>query len=167
MTPVLATRRLLLRPIVPDDAPAIARGMSNWDVVQWLTAPPFPYALTDAHHFIDEIVPDTTTWAIDAGEGLIGVIGVKPDLGYWLDAEYHGQRIMSEAAEAVVAWYFEGRDDDLVSGHFVGNGVSQRVLRKLGFAETALEDVLQTATQENVKLQRMILTRQAWENRNG
>lgn len=163
MTPrVLQTRRLTLRPVTLDDAGAIVTGLRDWDVVQWLSAPPFPYAHDDAVHFVTKIIPQTTTWAIDAGEGLIGVIGVKPDLGYWLAATYHGQHIMTEATAVVTAWYFDQSDDDLVSGHFPDNAASRTVLQKLGFVDTEVVDQLQTATQEQVKLQRMVLSKADW-----
>lgn len=165
--PVLQTRRLTLRPVTLEDADAIRRGINNWDVVQWLTAPPFPYSRDDALFFINEVIPKTTTWAIDAGEGLIGVIGVKPDLGYWLDLEYHGQRIMSEAAAAVVAWHFGQSKEALISGHHLGNDASRAVLRKQGFVDAGLEEQLQTATQEKVTVQRMELTHEIWAARHG
>lgn len=165
--PVLKTRRLILRPVAVDDAAAIRRGINNWDVVQWLTAPPFPYSLDDAHHFITQVIPTITSWAIDAGDGFIGTIGFAPDLGYWLDADYHGQRIMSEAAEAVVAWHFAQSEETLVSCHYLGNEPSRRVLQKQGFVDTDLEEQLQTATQENVTVQRMKLTRETWAARHG
>lgn len=163
--PILTTRRLTLRPVKTEDAAEIARGLSNWDVVQWLAAPPFPYALADALAFIDEIIPSTTTWAVDAGEGLIGVIGVKPDLGYWLAVEYHGQHIMSEASAAVVAWYFKQSSEDLISGHFIGNDASRTVLEKLRFVNTEIVDELHAATQDYVKLQRMVLSKANWDAR--
>lgn len=165
--PILQTRRLTLRPVTLDDAPAIQRGINNWDVVQWLTAPPFPYALDDAHYFINDVVPSTTTWAIDAGEGLIGVIGVKPDLGYWLNFDYHGQRIMSEAAEAVVAWHFGQSHERLVSAHYLGNGASRKVLLRQGFVDAGFEVQVQQATQESVTVQRMELTHEIWASRHG
>ena len=163
--PILTTRRLTLRPVAASDAPAIVRAMSNWEVVQWLSAPPFPYSLADAACFISDIVPQTTTWAIDAGEGLIGVIGVKPDLGYWLDTEFHGQHVMSEASAAVTDWYFSQTADDLISGHFAGNAASRNVLEKLGFVDTQLTRVTQESTQSEVSVQRMVLTHARWTDR--
>lgn len=165
--PVLQTRRLTSRPVMPDDAAAIQNGINTWDVVQWLTAPPFPYSRDDAHFFIREVIPATTTWAIDPGEGLIGVIGIKPDLGYWLDHAYHGQRIMSEAAAAVVAWHFGQSDEALMSSHFHGNEASRRVLQKQGFVDAGFEEQLQTATQETVTVQRMELTYKTWMAHHG
>lgn len=163
--PVLETRRLTLRPITIDDAADITRGLSNWDVIQWLTGPPFPYALADAHAFITDVVPLSPMWAIDAGDGLIGVIGLHPDLGFWLDVDYHGQRIMTEAASAVVAWHFEQQATSLMSCHHLGNDASRAVLRKLGFSDCGTETHLQKSTQENVAVKRMVLDQSTWDAR--
>ena len=150
-----------------DDAAAIKRGINNWDVVQWLTAPPFPYSLDDAHDFINQVIPTITSWAIDAGDGFIGTISLAPDLGYWLAADYHGQRIMSEAAEAVVTWHCAQSEETLVSSHYLAKEASRRVLQKQGFVDTGFEEQLQTATQENVTVQRMELTHTTWAARHG
>ena len=163
ISPVLTTRRLILRPITLDDADEITRGLGNWEVVQWLTTPPFPYSRNDAIHFITATIPGTTTWAIDAGDGLIGVIGVKPDLGYWLDAEFHGQHIMTEAVQAVIKWYFTNCDAPLASGYLVGNRASCAILEKLGFVNTILQTQIHTATQDSVTLQCMELTHEHWQ----
>jgi len=165
--PVIATRRLTLRPVTLHDVDAITDAMRHWDVVQWLTAPTFPYARTDAVYFVTQIIPSVTNWAIDAGEGLIGMIGVKPDLGYWLHRDFHGQHIMSEAAEAVTGRYFDQSSDDLVSGHYPNNHASRKVLQRLGFVDVGFADQVQTATQEVVTVQRMALTKVAWGARHG
>lgn len=164
--PVLITRRLTLRPVSPDDADAIVTGLRDWDVVQWLTAPPFPYSRDDVVHFIDKIISQTSTWAIDAGEGLIGVISVKPDLGYWLNMSFHGQHIMTEATHAVVAWYFNQTESDLVSGHIKGNAASRKVLQKCGFIDGPIRDDTHTATNDQVEVQTMTLTKAAWLRQN-
>lgn len=167
LTRHIQTRRLVLRPLQSADAPAIQQGLSLWDVTQWLTVVPFPYTLKDAQDFIRDCLenPQHRHWAIDAGEGLIGLISIKPDMGYWLDFNYHGQGIMSEAAEAIVADHFAQADIDLVSGYHAGNVASARVLEKLGFENAHIETQIQVATQEPVEIQRMILTTSNWKNR--
>lgn len=160
--PTLRSRRVTLRPIVMTDAPAIVDGLRHWDVQQWLSAPPFPYAMSDAHYFIQQVVPVGINWAIDAGDGLIGVVSVKPDLGYWLHEGFHGQGLMSEATATAVDWYFAQTADDLTSAHFLHNVASRAVLTKRGFVDSVRDTVVQTSTQELVTLQRMTLTRSAW-----
>lgn len=153
---------MTLRPLTTADAPAIVRAMNVFDVAKWLSAPPYPYGLDDAHFFINDIAPTETIWAIDIGDGLIGTVGAKPDLGYWLDQRYHGQGIMSEAAMAAVSWYFGHEDADLISGQFVGNIGSRTILQKLGFTDTNMETAVPPSTGETVNLQRMKLSRDQW-----
>ncbi len=160
--PILQADDITLRPLVLHDAGAITSAMSDWNVVQWLSAVPFPYSHADAVYFITEIAPNDTIWAIEGGAGLIGVVGVKPDLGYWLTADYHGQGIMTRAARAAVGWYFDQTDQPLVSGHFPDNIGSRTVLRKLGFQDTDLGSVYQVSQGRDVPLQKMILTQENW-----
>ena len=59
-----------------------------------------PYTAKDAEYFITDIAPNDTIWTIDDGTGLIGVIGVKPNLGFWLRSGLHGRGYMTQAADA-------------------------------------------------------------------
>ena len=53
-TPVLETERLLLRPLVPADAPAIQRRFPRWEIVRYLNERvPWPYPDDGAVHFIE------------------------------------------------------------------------------------------------------------------
>lgn len=47
----MAAALVLTRPW-PEDAPAIADALSDWNVAHWLTAVPWPYRLDDAAAFI-------------------------------------------------------------------------------------------------------------------
>lgn len=164
--PVIKTRRLTLGPITLDDVDGLALGLRDWDVVQWLTAVPFPYSRKDAEFYVTQVVPTARSWGIDAGEGIMGVISLNPHLGYWLAHTFHGQHIMTEASEAIVTWYFDQSAETLVSGHNIGNAASRRVLSKLGFVDTQMDQELQKATNEMVPVQKMELTKSAWTARN-
>ncbi|SEN25892.1 Protein N-acetyltransferase, RimJ/RimL family [Loktanella fryxellensis] len=163
----IATSRLTLRLLVPADDAAVVAALADWQVVRWLTAVPWPFTPVDAAHFRRVIagVPAHPHWALDAGAGLIGVISVKPDLGYWLSSRAHGQGYMSEAARAVIAAIFAVNSAPLVSGHLLDNGPSRAVLRKLGFRDTAIASVAHRATGGAVDVQRMVLTPQDWQAR--
>ena len=89
--PVLQTSDLTLRPLELTDASAITLAIANWDVSQWLSAVPYPYTIDDEEYFITQIALKDTIWAIDNETSLIVVIGVKPDLGYWLRGDLHGK----------------------------------------------------------------------------
>lgn len=140
----IPTARLKLRPLEPEDAPAIANLAGNWNVARWLSMLPFPYALADAEAFIVYArtggAPATgTIAAITRDDELIGLISIEPrqrgmELGYWLGEPHWGNGHMSEAATALVAAFFGQTDaDELQAGYFEGNHASARILAKLGF----------------------------------
>ena len=165
LVPTFHQDGLTLRPIVRDDADAIVSALSQWRVTRWLTNAPFPFGHENAIYFIDEIAnaKGEPFWAIDRGSGLIGVISVKPDLGYWLHPEQHGKGMMTRAVAMACDHHFEGPSTELVSGHFLGNAPSRAVLKKAGFEDTHKEDAVQVSTQKTVVIQRMALTRQRWQ----
>lgn len=163
-TPILNTERLTLRPITLFDAADITACMNQPGVPGWLTAVPFPYTLKDAEDFIRKIAqgPEGHHWAIDAGTGLIGVISIGGELGYWLSADHHGKGFMSEAARAVVAYHFASTDADLQSGYHLGNAASCNVLTKLGFVDSFVDEQIKVATGKPVQIQRMVLSKDRW-----
>ena len=135
----LRTARLLLRPLTRADADAIAEGLQDWEVIRWLTAPPWPYARTDAEWFIGEAEAGRIRppYAITKGGAFLGVVAIGGELGYWLGRAHWGQGIACEAAAALIAHHFETTGAaSIASGHLAGNARSGRVLRKLGFVET-------------------------------
>jgi len=116
-TPVLETERLILRPPRETDIPAMQRRFPRWDIVRYLHAEvPWPYPDDGAATHYEKIRADTARrsqsfWAITLKGGddeLIGLIslwgddGVKRDQrGFWLDPEYWGRGLMTEAANRV------------------------------------------------------------------
>jgi RimJ/RimL family protein N-acetyltransferase len=144
---MLETARLVLRPLERTDAAEIARLISDWDVIRWLTRPPHPYALADAEDFIDRVaIEDSSSrqirCAITHDGTFIGSAGIDHrergmNLGYWLGKPFWGKGLMTEAARALVRHFFAvNLDPEIVSGHLQGNEASGRVLRKLGFEIT-------------------------------
>ena len=149
MAKSIRTGRLLLRPLRADDAEAVCSGIADWEVMRWLSQPPWPYALQDAIDFIQSVSarePTETTFALTLEGALIGVIDVRmnppgrsqrgpgPNLGYWLARPYWGRGYMSEAAHGFVARVFAaGLGDTIYSGAFADNAASLRVQEKLGF----------------------------------
>lgn len=169
IVPTLHADGITLRPLVAADADAVVSALSQWPVTRWLTVVPFPFEREHAFYFISEVAtqPDDAHWAIDLGNGLVGVISVKPDLGFWLHPDVQGQGLMTRAAEIAVRHYFSTTDENLVSGFHLGNEKSEAVLRKLGFENTHVETALQISTQIQIEVQRMELTYQRWEVANG
>lgn len=167
--PVLRTQRLLLRPLVPEDAEAITPLIGDFEVSKWLTHVPHPYSLEDAHWFItsDGNQPGQN-WGIEWDGEFVGSVGCTNELGYWLGRPYWRNGFMTEAALSVVqSWFSDDGHQDLISGHFIGNIASRSILLGLGFVDTNVEEVHALAQDQLVPLQRMTLTRTKWEARHG
>lgn len=140
------TDRLLIRPPVPGDAEAVARSMSDRDVVWHLGRAPYPYQLSDAEAWINRAEQDRTKGReyafviLYGAEGVIGSVGFNRsngpvwEIGYWLGKPWWGQGLVTEAAQGLLEW---GRREcgieSFVAGHFSDNPASGRVLKKLGF----------------------------------
>ena len=121
-TPVLQTPRLVLRPIRSKDAPVIQRRFPRWEVVRWLNQRiPWPYPADGATAYVAGCLEEMARgekahWAIIPKSGpadLIGVIDLWPDdgtshdqRGFWLDPEFHGKGLMTEAADRVTDYAF-------------------------------------------------------------
>jgi RimJ/RimL family protein N-acetyltransferase len=121
-TPVLATPRLVLRPLRHDDAPVIQRRFPRWEIVRYLAARvPWPYPSDGAASHVSECLEEMARrqkcyWAICLKQDpakLIGRIDLWPDdgksrdqRGFWLDPEFQGRGLMTEAAERVTEFAF-------------------------------------------------------------
>jgi RimJ/RimL family protein N-acetyltransferase len=149
-TPIdVRTARLWLRPPRDSDAERLFALFANWEVMRWLSSPPWPYELEHARGFIDARMvphPDFITAAIVLDDALIGSIEaiVKPAsaiqrergyaIGYWLGQPYWGRGYMTEAARGFIAHAFATIPDDAIySGAFADNAASLRIQEKLGF----------------------------------
>jgi RimJ/RimL family protein N-acetyltransferase len=137
------TERLLLRPSWPEDASAIYDAVADEGVVRNLARVPWPYTACDAAAFAamehSELYPNFMLMLrTDGAPKLIGSCGLaerdgEAELGYWVAREHWGQGYASEAAKAVVGVAKALGHRKLVSGHFIDNPASGRVLRKTGF----------------------------------
>lgn len=165
--PTLQTARLTLRTFRWNDAPVVVEALNVWNVTQWLTRVPFPYAQEDFDWFIREMCsdPDDTIWAMDIDGQMIGTISLGGELGYWLHPHHHGHGYMSEAAQAVCAWHFDQSDETIRSGYHVGNKASANVLRKLGFVDDVLDRNVETAHGDTVDTQKVTLSKDQWQAR--
>ncbi len=162
MIPHLRTERLKLRPLLKSDAAALVRHLSEWSVMRWLSAPPWPYTVADAEEFTS--LSFNAHWAIDDGSGLIGSISNDGGLGYWLAEDRHGAGLMSEAVSAVMGHHFCQSSDSVTSGHMPGNDASRAVLLKHGFVDTHVEPLLSRPLGRETNIQRMELTAERWHS---
>jgi RimJ/RimL family protein N-acetyltransferase len=141
------TKRLMLRPGWPEDAPALARAIGHEGVVATLARAPWPYALGDAETFLAvPRGPAHPNFLICEREGdtaeVVGGIGIEHradgahELGYWLTPAVWGRGYATEAGRAVIEIARTLRLRRLHAGHFTDNPASGRVLAKLGFRPT-------------------------------
>lgn len=122
-TPVLETERLILRPLEWRDAPAIQGGFDDWEVMKYLHAGlPWPYPPDGAEANTRECLErrargEQLYWVLTEKGGddqAIGRIDLKPNVaerdmrGFWLARRWWGRGLMTEAAEAVTGYAFEG-----------------------------------------------------------
>jgi len=84
----LATERLILRPLVPEDAEALHNLVNDWEVTRNLSVVPFPYPRELADDWIESTrraLADGSAYqlAITGREGeheiLVGVVGLRVD----------------------------------------------------------------------------------------
>jgi RimJ/RimL family protein N-acetyltransferase len=141
---------LVLRALRTKDAPVIQRRFPKWEIVRWLDAGnvPWPYppdgAATYVAHAVGEMERgEKSHWAIVPRKGpadLIGVISLWPDdgsnrgqRGFWLDPEFHGQGLMTEAADKVTDYAFRKLEwPHLIVTNAQGNLASRRIKEKQG-----------------------------------
>ncbi len=146
---ILKTERLLLRPLVLEDAAAIQNHFNNWNIIkQMTTAVPWPYPKDGALTFLNEsYLPqfeskNRIAWAItlrEEPEALIGIIdykiqgGPSGDRGFWLAEPFWGQGLMSEAVSAFQDHlFFDLGVERLEVCNARENSASRRIKEKTG-----------------------------------
>lgn len=142
--PVIATKRLVLRPHRLSDAEAIAGSLSDFKVSRMLARVPQPFDRQDA---LDWLVPQASGllpgWALAITAGNddvhIGTVNLELrrgrwHLGFWLNRFYWDRGYMSEAVRATLDRFIRRMPEVPVhSGAFADNLASLNVQRKLGF----------------------------------
>lgn len=147
--PQILTERLVLRRPRLRDAPRIAALLNNFEVTKNLARVPYPYTINMAVDWLirqkKEWSPDTITFAVcEPREGLMGFCGMHregrdAEIGYWLGEPFWGKGYMTEAAAAVIDWYFASSSASrMVSGVFYFNAPSLAIQEKLGFVRTGI-----------------------------
>jgi RimJ/RimL family protein N-acetyltransferase len=148
---IIGTGRLILRPLRESDAAAIFALFNDWNVMRWLSAPPWPYTRADAENYVRAALDPAsetaeTAFAITLHDQLIGLIGLRRrpasnlqseaglNIGYWLGTPYWRHGYMTEALRALVNHVFALTPSDaLFCGAFAENRASLRVQEKAGF----------------------------------
>ena len=145
---VLETERLALRQPTLADVKAIAHLANDRRIAENTRRLPHPYCQDHAVEFLRAIAAEQrdTAFLIENNHTPIGVVGINwrdeatAELGYWLGVEHWNQGFGTEAARAVIDFFFEEFDhDQLISGARVANPASRNILEKCGFQWSGVE----------------------------
>jgi ribosomal-protein-alanine N-acetyltransferase len=152
--PTLKTERLVLRPLTPQDAPALHQLAGRREIADTTISIPHPYPLKQARKWITHTADlhakgKAVVFAITLkGEGkLSGAIGLRDidaehsqaEMGFWVAVECWGQGYATEAGRAVLAFGFEQLGlNRIYAHHMVRNPASGRVLARIGMKQEGL-----------------------------
>jgi RimJ/RimL family protein N-acetyltransferase len=145
---VLETERLTLRRPTLADVKAIARLANDRRIAENTRRLPHPYSQEHAVEFVRATAAERhdIAFLIEHSHTPVGMVGINwrepnsPELGYWLGFEHWGQGFGTEAARAVIDFFFEEFDlDHLLSGARVANPSSRNILDKCCFQWSGVE----------------------------
>ena len=183
MSPRIENNRLLLRPWQDDDAPLLYRYASDPDVGPRAGWAPHQ-SVEESLHIIQTVFRNPTTWAIIRKEDdlLVGAIGYgpscdchlparegEPTVGYWIAKPFWNQGLCTEALQLLIAHLRQQNENNevstptfpsLISGHFIDNPASGRVMEKCGFLPTGdicYDPTLHSGTARPIRVLRLNL----------
>jgi 8-oxo-dGTP diphosphatase len=165
-----------LRQLGPQDAERVTELISDWDVVRWLSMPPYPYVVRDADEFIARTTAAAEpagcrTAAIEIAGQLAGVVSIDlravgHNLGFWLGRAYWRQGIMTAAATELTRDFFAtSAFEVLTSGYFSSNEASWAIQRRLGFRVVGEGTLFNRSHGKHLPLVETALSRELWERR--
>jgi len=147
-SPVIETRRLMLRAPRPQDVSRIARMANDIDIARMTKRMPHPFTTGHAEDFVLAVASQNpsraNTFVIEHEDhGPVGVLGMfedadpVPEAGYWIGRDYWGRGYATEALQGALVWASRNwKRRALLAGHFADNPASGRVLEKAGFLYT-------------------------------
>jgi RimJ/RimL family protein N-acetyltransferase len=145
---VLQTERLRLRRPTLADVKAIAELANDRRIAENTRRLPHPYSQDHAIEFVRSAATQRRDIAflIEHDFVPIGMTGINwsdddaPELGYWLGFAHWDQGFGTEAARAMIDYFFEEFDQDqLFAGARVANPRSRNILEKCGFEWSGVE----------------------------
>lgn len=151
---IIETERLLLRKWEVSDALTLYKLASDPDVGPRAGWPPHK-SVDESEMIIKNMFNNATTWAMvlkDTND-VIGAIGYGPScncnlmarenepvVGYWLGKDYWNRGLCTEALKALIDNIKQTTTiSSLISGHFIDNPASGKVMEKCGFVATGDE----------------------------
>jgi [ribosomal protein S5]-alanine N-acetyltransferase len=178
--PTITTSRLILRPLDLSDADAIQDRFPQWEIVRLLASHvPWPYPADGALGYIRDValpaMRQRTEWhwpirLKTAPDRLIGAISLtdKPgeNRGFWLDPDFWGQGLMSEACAAVTDYWFETLERPVLREHkAAANEPSRRISERGGMR--LIETRERGYVSGRLPAELWEITREEWRGRRG
>jgi RimJ/RimL family protein N-acetyltransferase len=169
---VLETERLTLRRPTLADVRAIAHLANDRRIAENTRRLPHPYQQDHAVEFVRATAADSEmVFLIEQNYSPIGMVGIDrstqdaPELGYWLGVDHWGQGFGTEAARAVIDFFFEEFDaEHLISAARVANPASRNILEKCGFQWSGVELHRFEALGCSTPVDRFRLSRGVWSS---
>ena len=173
---VMETSRIILRPWRNSDAAVLFKWASDPDVGPRAGWAPHK-SVEESLEIIRTVFKDATnTWAIELKETgeAIGAMGYGPSCdcnlparegeplaGYWVAKPYWNQGICTEALGLMIEHIRKTTDiKSLISGHFVDNPASGRVMEKCGFiptGETVIDETQYQGANRPIRVLRLLI----------
>ncbi|SRR5579871_3135687 len=170
---VLETERLMLRKPTLADVKAIAELANDRRIAENTRRIPHPYLHDHAVEFVRAIaeIGHEIAFLVENNFVPIGMVGINvgtrgmPEIGYWLGVEHWGQGFGTEAARAVIDFFFEEHDyEQLHAGARVANPASRNILEKCGFQWNGVELHRFEALGSSTPVDRFRLSRGVWSS---
>jgi RimJ/RimL family protein N-acetyltransferase len=155
MVPELTTPRLILRPLELADAEQTQLLFPHWEIVQYLAdVVPWPFPPDGAHtHYRDKALPamargEAWHWTLRLKSNPAQIVGAidlrlhaESNRGFWLGIPWQGKGLMTEAAHATTAFWFDVLDmPELRVSKAVANTASRRISQSAGMKLVALTE---------------------------
>ena len=180
-TPTLETPRLWLRPRAMTDAPSSHGRFPRWEIVEFMPNVPWPYPEDGTVRHFEETVGQMargekshwSIWVKDGPDEAVGAISLWPDdgterdmRGFWLDPEFQGRGLMTEAADRVNDYaLFDLGWPHLWLSNLAGNRRSARVKERQG--ATLMGEETRTYLRGEFTRQVWFLSAESWRKHRG
>lgn len=144
MIVTMETERLIIRPVVPDDAESIFMWASDPEVTKYMMYSTHPNVESTREWLKNRDIADADSYDLgfvykETGEliGMGGLVYKKEEdiwtIGYNLRKDYWGKGIVPEAMRGIIEHIQKNRPIRAIQGEFaVENNKSRRVMEKLG-----------------------------------
>ena len=133
-----------LRPVRMSDAESIVKHVQDQQIFKYIPLIPNPYTIDKARSFIRSSMRKKRLgkgyqFAVIIDGCLRGLVGLSvkenrfASIGYWLNKEYRGRGIVTEAVKLILGFCFKELKLKRVEARFLeDNNASERVMQKVG-----------------------------------